>query len=156
MANVSIPNTLQPKAIITSAALNANFAEVQTKFNANAVQTDVAKTVTVAHTFTVGQLLQGGATLGSLGTAITQVVVYSQTITPASVSAASVAEQTFGVTGLTTADKVVVNHAATGNATGIAGVRVVSANVLGISFVNPTVGGLTPAAGTYTILAFRS
>lgn len=90
------------------------------------------------------------------GTAITGIVVYSQTITPASVAAATVAEQTFTVTGLTTADKVFVNHAATGNATGLAGVRVSAANTLAVSFVNPTAGALTPAAGTWTIVAMRS
>lgn len=90
------------------------------------------------------------------GTAITKIVVYSQTITPASVAAATVAEQTFTVTGLTTADKVIVNHAAAGNATGIAGARVSAADTLAISFVNPTAGALTPGAGTYTIVAIRS
>lgn len=89
-------------------------------------------------------------------TALTQVRAYSQTITAASVAAATVAEQTFTVTGLTTADKVVVNPAAISNATGIAGVRVSAADTLAVRFVNPTAGALTPTAGTWTILAFRS
>lgn len=156
MTDIAIPNTLQPKTTVTSAGLNANFSEVQSKFNTYAMQTNVPKTVTQTHTYTVLQLLQGGATLGASGTLITQIVVYAQTITPASVAAATVAEQTFTVTGLTTADKVVVNHAATGNATGIAGVRVSAANTLAVSYVNPTAGALVPAAGTYLILAFRS
>ena len=92
----------------------------------------------------------------SAATPITQIRVYSQTITPASVGAATVAEQTFTVTGLTTADKVVVNPAAISNATGIAGVRVSAADTLAVRFVNPTAGSLTPTAGTWTILAFRS
>ena len=94
-------------------------------------------------------------TLGA-GTPLTKAVVYSQTITPASVGAATVAEQTFTVTGLTTADKVLVNLFPTGNATGIAGVRVSATNTLAISYVNPTAGALTPAAGTYNIVAIRS
>lgn len=94
--------------------------------------------------------------VGSAGTALTQAVVYSQTITPASVAAATVAEQTFTVTGLTTADKVFVNHAAFGNATGIAGVRVSAADTLAVSFVNPTAGALVPGAGTWNIMAMRS
>lgn len=90
------------------------------------------------------------------GTPITKIVAYSQALTPASVAAATVAEQTFTVTGLATTDKVVVNPAATGNATGIAGARVSAADTLAIAFVNPTAGALVPGAGTYNILAFRS
>lgn len=97
-------------------------------------------------------------TIGATGTAtpVTQIRVYSQTITPASVAAATVAEQTFTVTGLTTADKVFVNHAVTGNATGVAGVRVSATNTLAVSYVNPTAGALVPGAGTYQIMALRS
>jgi hypothetical protein len=89
-------------------------------------------------------------------TAITKIRKYTQTITAASVGAATVAEQTFTVTGLTTADTVVVNAAAISNAVGIAGVRVSAADTLAVRFVNPTAGALTPTAGTWTILAFRS
>jgi len=97
-----------------------------------------------------------GLRVGSSGTALTQVSVYSQTITPASVGAATVAEQTFTVTGLTTADKVVVNPAAISNATGICGFRVSAADTLAVRFVNPTAGALVPTAGTWSIIAFRS
>lgn len=95
-------------------------------------------------------------TVGASGTPITQVRVYSQTITPASVATVTVAEQTFTVTGLTTADKVIVNPAAISNAIGICGFRVSAADTLAVRFVNPTAGSLTPTAGTWTILAFRS
>ena len=95
-------------------------------------------------------------TCGPNGTPITQVRAYSQTFTPASVGAATVAEQTFTVTGLTTADKVIVNPAAISNAIGIVGARVSAADTLAVRFVNPTAGSLTPTAGTWTILAFRS
>lgn len=156
MSNIALPNTFTPNALIKSADVNADFAEIQTKFNSFAMQTDVVKTVTVSHTYSAAQLLQGGVNIGATGTLLTQAIVYSQTITPASVAAATVAEQTFTVTGLATTDKVVVNHAATGNATGVAGVRVSAPNTLVISYVNPTAGALTPAAGTYVILAFRS
>lgn len=90
------------------------------------------------------------------GTVLTKAVVYTPTLTPASVAAAVVAEQTFTVTGLTTADKVIVNPPAIANATGIAGARVSAADTLAIRFVNPTAGALTPTSGTYTVLAFRS
>jgi hypothetical protein len=95
-------------------------------------------------------------TVGASGTPITQMRVYSQTITAASVAAATVAEQTFTVTGLTTADKVIVNAPANATATGIAGARVSAADTLAIRYVNPTAGSLTPAAGTHTIIAIRS
>lgn len=156
MSNIALPFTAQPNALIKSSEYNSNLSEISTKFNSFAMQTDVVKTVTVSHTYSAAQLLQGGVNIGATGTLLTQAIVYSQTITPASVAAATVAEQTFTVTGLATTDKVVVNHAATGNATGIAGVRVSAPNTLAISYVNPTVGALTPAAGTYLILTFRS
>lgn len=90
------------------------------------------------------------------GTPITKTVVYTPSITPASVAAATVAEQTFTVAGLTTADKVIVNPPAIANATGIVGARVSAADTLAIRFVNPTAGALTPSSGTYTVIAIRS
>jgi hypothetical protein len=77
--------------------------------------------------------------------------VISQTLTPASVGAATSAEQTFTVAGLVTTDIVIV-EGNTGNATGIVGARVSAANTLAIKFVNPTAGALTPGAGTYRII----
>jgi hypothetical protein len=97
-----------------------------------------------------GSLQVGG------GTALTKIVAYAPSLTPASVAAATVAEQTFTVAGLTTADKVVVNPPSISNATGIAGARVSAADTLAVRFVNPTAGALTPTSGTYTVLAFRS
>ncbi len=97
-----------------------------------------------------------GLGVGASGTDLTQIRIYSQTITPASVGAATVAEQTFTVTGLTTADKVIVNPAAIANATGIAGFRVSAADTLAVRFVNPTAGALVPTAGTWQIIAIRS
>lgn len=89
-------------------------------------------------------------------TPITQIRVYSQTITPASVGAATVAEQTFTVTGLTTADKVFVNAGAIANAVSIGNVRVSAADTLAVQFCNPTAGALTPTAVTWSIVAMRS
>lgn len=98
--------------------------------------------------------LKVGAPLTS--TPITQVRVYSQTITPAQVAAATVAEQTFTVTGLTTADKVFVNAGAIANAVSVGNVRVSAANTLAVQFCNPTAGALTPTAVTWQIVAMRS
>lgn len=98
----------------------------------------------------------GSVSVGASGTAITQVKVYSQTITPASVAAITAAEQTFTVTGLTTADKVVCNPIATGNSTLVGACRVSASDTVAIQFCNPTAGALTPASGTYNFIAFRS
>lgn len=92
----------------------------------------------------------------STDTPVTKVKVYSQTITPASVAAATVAEQTFTVTGLSTSDKVFVNAGAIVNSVGIGNVRVSAANTLAVQFVNPTAGSLTPTAVTWQIVAIRS
>jgi hypothetical protein len=98
----------------------------------------------------------GGVGIGSGGTDLTLAKVYTPSITPASVAAATVAEQTFTVAGLTTADKVIVNPPSIANATGIVGARASAADTLALRFTNPTAGALTPTAGTYTVLAFRS
>ena len=56
----------------------------------------------------------GQVTIGQ-GTTIKKVVAYTPTLAPASVAAATVAEETFTVTGLTTDDVVVVNQPAISN-----------------------------------------
>lgn len=110
----------------------------------------------VAAAVLMSMIDDGMPPIGAAGTAISQIKVYSQSVTPASVNAATAAEQTFTVTGLTTADKVLMNPAATGNATGVCSCRVTATNTIGITFVNPTAGALTPGSGTYTFVAFRS
>lgn len=82
--------------------------------------------------------------------------VYSQSLDVASVAAATSAEQTFTVTGLTTADKVMVIKPSLTAGLGIGNARVSAANTLAITFMNATAGALDPAAETYTVLAFRT
>jgi len=121
-------------------------------------------------------LLQGGAppactTSPSLGTAsatslslgaaspttITNVRVYTPSLTPSQLSAAiGVSEQTFTVSGLTTADKVYVNGPAPTALCPPITYRVSATNTLAIGFVDLTVALCTPAAGTYTVVAIRS
>lgn len=106
----------------------------------------------------VGQLRvtgPSGATAAA-ATPVTGIVIYSQSLTPVAVATIVAAEQNFTVTGLTTADKVIVNPFPTGNATALCSARVSAANTLTLSYVNPTAGSLTPAAGAYTIIAIRS
>lgn len=94
--------------------------------------------------------------VGSSGTEMTQIRVYSQALDVASVAAATSAEQTFTVTGLTTADKVIVNGPAQTAGLGIVNARVSAANTLALTFMNATAGALDPASATYTIVALRS
>lgn len=65
MANIVLPFVALPLAPVPSVGFNNNFTEIATKFNTYAVQTDVAKVITVGHTwnasqtFAAGLLLQG-------------------------------------------------------------------------------------------------
>lgn len=83
------------------------------------------------------------------------IYLISASLTPAAIATITTAEQTFTVTGLKVGDHVVVNPPSITAGTGIAAARVSAANTLAITFVNPTVGSLTPAAGTYTIVVTR-
>jgi hypothetical protein len=83
--------------------------------------------------------------------------VLSVAVTPASVSAATSAEQTFTVSGLAVGDFVAISTtASTGNATAITSARVSAANTLAIRYINPTAGALTPAADTYLVYVARA
>lgn len=62
MANINLPFTYAPRTLWTANAINANLSEIATKFNTTSVQTDVAATVTVSHTFTQKQNFTGGIT----------------------------------------------------------------------------------------------
>jgi hypothetical protein len=109
--------------------------------------------------WTAGQIATAVAEGDELGVApatfARQIKQYTQTITPASVAAATCAEQSFTVTGLTTADTVFYNPPATGNATSAAQVRVSAANTLAVMYCNPTAGALTPGAGSAKIAAVQ-
>ncbi len=80
--------------------------------------------------------------------------ICSIAITPASVSAATTAEQTFTVPGVLPGDYVDVTGV-TQNGIGIGQARVTAANTVGIRFINSTAGALTPTAGTYSFLIVR-
>lgn len=100
-------------------------------------------------------VLDDGGIAAASQTPLKGVRKYSPTLTPVSVAAATVAEQTFTVAGLTTADDVVVNNPSTATAVGIVGARVSAADTLAIRYVNPTAGALVPTAGVHDIIAFR-
>lgn len=95
--------------------------------------------------------------IGASGTAITEVRVYSQALTPVATAAAiQTIEQTFTVTGLTTADKVFVNGPAPTSLCPAVTFRVSAANTLAIGFSTLTAVACTPIAGTYNIVAVRN
>lgn len=93
------------------------------------------------------------------GTLVTKAVLYSVFITPGTpITAATVSEQSFTVSGLTTADTIVLHNKGTTNVSDILTpqARVSAVNTLTILFVN--VGGADgfPGAETFTFLALRS
>lgn len=69
------------------------------------------------------------------------------TITPTAVTTKTTAEQQFTVSGLRVGELVMVNKPTTNAGLDIVGARVVSNNLLGITFANFTAGTLTPTAG---------
>ena len=107
-------------------------------------------------TLSVAALLATTSVAVGGGTAITKIVVYSQSLDVASVAANTTAEQTFTVTGLTTADKVFVNKPSLNAGLGIVNARVSAADTLALTFVNATAAAIDPAAETYAIVALRS
>lgn len=87
--------------------------------------------------------------------AFPKIQTYTSALTPASVAANTTAEQTFTITGLNTNDLVFVNKPSAQAGLGVAGTRVASANTLGITYVNPTAGALTPTSETYKVVSIR-
>lgn len=97
-----------------------------------------------------------GLIIGSGGTGIKLVKGYTPSLTPAAVGTNTTAEQTFTVTGLTTADKVIVNGPAHPAGLALCNVRVTAADTIGLTFMNTSAGSLTPTSGTYNVIAIRT
>lgn len=79
----------------------------------------------------------------------------TQTLTPASVAAATCAEQNFTVPGLKVGDAVSLTPPSITAGVAAACCRVSAANTLTVTFINPTAGALVPAAGAYQIQMIR-
>lgn len=79
----------------------------------------------------------------------------SQALTPVSVAAASAVEQNFTVPGILVGDFVDVSPPSI--VAGVAPIcaRVSAANTLTVTFINPTIAAITPAAGVYQIQVMR-
>jgi hypothetical protein len=89
------------------------------------------------------------------GQAIGGISIYTATINPASVAAATSAEQTFTVTGLEVGDIPVVVKPTASAGLGLVNARVSAANTLALTFMNATASPIDAASESYTILAFR-
>lgn len=115
----------------------------------------IAATTTVTGTQLVATT---SATIGAATpTAITNLRVYAPSLTPTATAAAiGTVEQTFTVTGLTTADKVFVNSPAPTALCPPVTYRVSAADTLAVGFAVLTAAACTPAAGTYNVVAIRS
>ena len=118
-------------------------------------------TVNYESPYTVEDYEAGTITFTSLalggGTVITKIVAYATSLTPAATAAAiQTVEQTFTVTGLTTADKVFVNGPVPTSLCPPTTFRVSAADTLSIGFTTLTAAACTPAAGTYNIVAIRN
>jgi hypothetical protein len=79
----------------------------------------------------------------------------SITIDPASVAAATTAEQTFTLSGLKTSDVVFVRKPTLTAGLGIAGARCSAADTLAITFINATASPIDAASEVYSVAIFR-
>lgn len=82
-------------------------------------------------------------------------VIYSQSLAPASVAANTTAEQTFTVTGLIASSAVWVNKPSATIGLGIAGVRVSATSTLAINYTNSSAAAIVPPTETYIIGNFQ-
>lgn len=82
---------------------------------------------------------------------------FAITLTPSSVATITAPVQTFAATGigLLITDTVIVTPPGTTAGVAQAASYVSATDTLAIQFVNPTVGALTPPAGTYLVTVFR-
>lgn len=105
-----------------------------------------------------GQLLsRTGMTIGTSGTPLTQVKVYTPTLTPTvSIASNKTAVQAFTITGLSVNDTVAVNGPLPTTDVVMGTCRVTATDTLEISWQNSTGGSATPATGVYRVLAVRS
>lgn len=91
-----------------------------------------------------------------IGGNVRAIGVLTATINPASVAAATSAEQTFTIPGLKVGDAVHVNKPTATAGVGIVNARVSAADTLAITFMNATAGAVDPASETYTIVYLRT
>lgn len=87
--------------------------------------------------------------------AVVRNVAQAVGLTPQSVPASSCAEQQFNVTGVAVGMLTNVQKPSSTPSIGIVGSRVVSNNLLGVTFLNTSTGAITPPAETYLVTALN-
>lgn len=111
-----------------------------------------------AQTWTAAQTFSTSITVGSATpTPMTNIRVYSASCTPTA-SSAAIQTHVFActVTGVTTADKIIVNGPASTSLCPLVTARVSGADTVSLEFAVLTAAACTPSAGTYLVVAFRS
>lgn len=78
-------------------------------------------------------------------------IVQSVLLTPTAIGALTTAEVTFAVSNITVSTVVWVNKPSFTSGIGVVGMRAVSGNVVGITYVNNTAVTITPPAETYLV-----
>ena len=167
-------NTLAAVATLTTAQANVTLTNLQT--------TDVIKGVSKP-TNQAGLIVGGskvsaagfvGITFGNFTTAsitptanevyevstfrpnpLAPLLLYAAPLTPVSVAAGVMAEQTFTVTGLISGTPVWVNKPSATPGLGIVGARVSALNTLAINYVNTSAAAIVPPAETYVVGNFQ-
>lgn len=80
---------------------------------------------------------------------------YNITISPTIINTITCSEQLFTVAGVKVGDIITVNKPTQQAGLGICACRASAANQIGITFINPTAGNITPTAGeVYKVMAF--
>jgi hypothetical protein len=105
-------------------------------------------------------LISGSVQVGSTGTPVTQIRVYTVELTPSSVAAGICAEEAFTVSGITNADKVFFNFdeqiAAEDSDKRPVGARSSGNDTLAVTFCNIGTEAGSPQPGTFNVVAIRS
>lgn len=87
---------------------------------------------------------------------VANIFLLQATLSPTIVNTITAAEQTFTVNGLIVGDIVNVYKPTVQAGLGVLSARVTAANTLGIQFINPTAGNITPTASeVYVIKVVR-
>lgn len=88
---------------------------------------------------------------------VQMVGVFTVPLTPVAVAAASAVEQTFSAigVGVQPGDSVSLSALAALNGVGIGQTRVVATDEIGVTFINPTSGSITPTSGSYQLEVVR-
>lgn len=151
-------NTTAEKALTVTGVLSTDLVLVtkptsQAGLAIGTARATAANTVGVTIGNLTGSTITPTASESYIVTAIPANMQQSVALTPAAVAANATAEQQFTVPGLSVGMFVAVNKPTAQVGLLVAGARVVSAGVLGITFFNATAAPITPTAETYSYFA---